>query len=113
QDLSNIDTFGLDETSVAKGHDYITLFVDLYQKAVVHISDGKDSQTVKDFVETLEQQNGKKEQVKAISCDMSPAFIKGVRDNLPKAKITFDKFHILKIINAGVDKVRREEDKDN
>jgi hypothetical protein len=34
---------------------------------VVHISDGKDSQTVKDFVETLEQQNGKKEQVKAIS----------------------------------------------
>jgi hypothetical protein len=25
----------------------------LYQKAVVHISDGKDSQTVKDFVETL------------------------------------------------------------
>jgi hypothetical protein len=23
--LSNIDTFGLDETSVAKGHDYITL----------------------------------------------------------------------------------------
>jgi hypothetical protein len=33
---------------------------------------------------------------------MSPAFIKGVRDNLPKAKITFDKFHILKIINAGV-----------
>jgi hypothetical protein len=32
QDLSNIDTFGLDETSVAKGHDYITLFVDLYFK---------------------------------------------------------------------------------
>jgi hypothetical protein len=29
-----------------KGYDYITLFVDLYQKAVVHISDGKDSQTV-------------------------------------------------------------------
>jgi hypothetical protein len=28
---------------------------------VVHISDGKDSQTVKDFVETLEQQNGKKD----------------------------------------------------
>jgi hypothetical protein len=34
--------------------------------------------------------DGKKEQVKAISCDMSPAFIKGVRDNLPKAKITFE-----------------------
>jgi transposase len=113
QDLSNIDTFGLDETSVAKGHDYITLFVDLHKKAVVHISDGKDHKTVVDFAQVLEQQNGKKEQVKSISCDMSPAFIKGVRDNLPKAKITFDKFHILKIINTGVDKVRRTEVKDN
>ncbi|SEH90938.1 [weak similarity to] Transposase,IS204/IS1001/IS1096/IS1165 [Bathymodiolus azoricus thioautotrophic gill symbiont] len=54
QDLSGIDTFGLDETSVAKGHDYITLFVDLYKKAVVHISDGKSAKTVHDFVATLE-----------------------------------------------------------
>ncbi|CAC9650031.1 Mobile element protein [uncultured Gammaproteobacteria bacterium] len=113
QDLSGIDTFGLDETSVAKGHDYITLFVDLYKKAVVHISDGKSAKTVHDFVATLEQQNGNKEQVKAISCDMSPAFIKGVCKALPNARITFDKFHILKIINAGVDKVRKAEVKDN
>lgn len=77
------------------------------------ISDGKDHKTVADFVQTLEQQNGKKEQVSTISCDMSPAFIKGVKDNLPNAKITFDKFHILKIINAGVDKVRCSEVKDN
>ena len=26
-----------------------------------------------------------------VSCDMSPAFIKGVYDNLPTAEITFDK----------------------
>jgi len=40
---------------------------------------------------------------------MSPAFIKGVTDNLPNAKITFDKFHILKIINEAVDAVRKSE----
>lgn len=44
---------------------------------------------------------------------MSPAFIKGVKENLPKAKITFDKFHILKIINEAVDEVRRMEVKEN
>ena len=44
---------------------------------------------------------------------MSPAFIKGVTDNLPKAEITFDKFHILKIINEAVDDVRRQEAKTN
>ena len=44
---------------------------------------------------------------------MSPAFIKGVREELPNAQITFDKFHIMKIINGGVDKVRRAEAKTN
>ena len=48
-----------------------------------------------------------------MSCDMSPAFIKGVRDRLPNAEITFDKFHILKIINEAVDSVRRAEAKTN
>ncbi len=96
-----------------KGPDDITLFVDLYKKAVAHISDGKSSQTVVDFVAVLEQQKGNKEQVKSVSCDMSPAFIKGIRENLPNAQITFDKFHIIKIINEGLDKVRRAEAKEN
>ena len=113
EDLSGIDTFGMDETATAKGHDYITLFVDLYKKAVAHISNGKSSQTVVDFVAVLEQQKGNKEQVKSVSCDMSPAFIKGIKENLPNAQITFDKFHIIKIINEGVDKVRRAEAKEN
>jgi transposase len=40
---------------------------------------------------------------------MSPAFIKGVKENMPEAEITFDKFHIIKLINEAVDQVRREE----
>jgi len=44
---------------------------------------------------------------------MSPTFIKGIAEQLPKAKITFYKFHILKIIKKGVNQVRREEVKAN
>ncbi len=40
EDFSEIRTIGLDETSVAKGHDYITLFEDMEQKRTIHISDG-------------------------------------------------------------------------
>ena len=69
----------------------VSLFVDLYKKAVAYISDGKSSQTVVDFVAVLEQQKGNKEHVKPVSCAMSPAFIKGIRENLPNAQITFDK----------------------
>jgi len=44
---------------------------------------------------------------------MSPTFIKGVKENLPHAEITFDKFHIIKLINEAVDQVRREEAHDS
>jgi transposase len=113
EDYSAIEEIGMDETSVARGHDYITLFVDLLKRRTIHISDGKGSDTVSEFADILPCYKAKPEQIKEVSCDMSPAFIKGVRDSLPNARITFDKFHIIKIINEAVDTVRREEVKSN
>jgi transposase len=103
----------MDETSIAKGHKYITLFVDLLLRRTIHVAEGKGADTVKAFVEDLRGHGGKPENISDVSCDMSPAFIKGVTEHLPHAKITFDKFHILKIINEAVDEVRREEAKTN
>ena len=42
---------------------------------------------------------------------MSPAFIKGVSEYLPNAKITFDKFHVVAHASAAIDKTRRIEQK--
>ena len=113
EDYSDVNTVGIDETSIAKGHEYISLFVDFQKRKTIFISAGKSNQTVVNFSEDLLDHNATPDQIKEVSCDMSPAFIKGVKENLPNAKITFDKFHILKIINEGVDKVRRAEAIDN
>ena len=112
-DCSDLSVVGMDETCVKRAHDYITLFVDLEKNQTLPIAQGKDNQTVKEFAQFLVEHAGQPEQISDVSCDMSPAFIKGVRENLPQAQITFDKFHLLKIINEGVDKVRREEAKTN
>lgn len=109
EDFSEIKAIGLDETSRAKGHDYITLFVDLEERRTVYITTGKGSSTIKDFVEDLEAHSGRVESIKDVSCDMSPAFTKGIKEYLPDARITYDKFHIIKLINEAVDKVRRSE----
>ena len=109
ENFEKIDAIGLDETSRAKGHEYITLFVDLKKRRTIFITEGKDNLTVARFAYDFQNHNGSVEAIKDVSCDMSPAFIKGVTENLPNAKITFDKFHILKIINEAVDKVRKEE----
>jgi transposase len=109
EDFQEISSIGLDETSRAKGHEYITLFVDLQQRRTIFITEGKDNTTVKRFTEDFEAHNGKVDNIKNVSCDMSPAFIKGVKEYLPKAQITFDKFHILKIINEAVNNIRKQE----
>ena len=36
---------------------------------------------------------------------MSPTFIKGVKDYLPNAAITFDKFHVVKHLNDTIDEL--------
>jgi len=109
EDFKDIESIGMDETSRAKGHEYITLFVDLEERRTIFITEGKDNTTVKRFAEDFEEHNGEIDNIKNVSCDMSPAFIKGVKENLPQAEITFDKFHILKIINEAVNSVRKQE----
>jgi transposase len=108
-DYRDLHAVGMDETSMKKGHDYITLFVDLLKRRTIHIAKGKDSETVKSFADDLVLHNGDPEAIKDVSCDMSPAFIKGVKEHLPEAKITFDKFHIMKVLNKAVDEVRKRE----
>jgi transposase len=112
-DYSTVNAVGVDETSLRRGHNYISLFVDLNMKRTIFVSEGKDHSTVSNFVSHLEFSGGKKENIKDVSCDMSAAFIKGVTEELPEAQITFDKFHVMKIINGAVDSVRRSEAKDN
>jgi len=109
EDFSELTNVGMDETSRAKGHDYITLFVDLDKRNTVFVTEGKDHKTVEKFVEDMKQHGGNPDNISNVSCDMSPAFIKGVGENLENAKITFDKFHIIKIINDAVDTVRKQE----
>jgi transposase len=64
EDYSAISIVGMDETSIAKGHEYITLFVDLEERKTVHISAGKDHKTVVDFVEVLESKQGDRNAIK-------------------------------------------------
>lgn len=43
---------------------------------------------------------------------MSPSFIGGIGEHLPTAEITFDKFHVMKMVNEAVDEVCKAEQKE-
>jgi transposase len=112
-DLSEVRRIAADETSARRGHDYISLFVDMGRRKVVYVAEGKDAATVKEFADFLEAHGGKRQAVTDASIDMGAAFEAGIKENFENAEITFDKFHVVKLANEAVDQVRREEARNN
>jgi transposase len=110
-DTSDVTRIAIDETAARRGHNYITLFADIDQARVLFATEGKDAATVAAFAGDLAAHGGDPEAIEEVCIDMSPAFIKGVAENLPNAAVTFDKFHAVKIVNDAVDQVRRSEQK--
>jgi transposase len=108
-DYSQAQELGIDETSGKRGHNYITVFVDLRESKALLVTEGKDAGTLGTFTEDLRRHNGHPCRIREVCCDMSPAFISGVEETFPQAPLTFDKFHVMKIINQAVDEVRRQE----
>jgi transposase len=108
-DMSEVHAIGVDETSSRRGHDYISLFVDLKAKRLLFATPGKEAQTFEKFAEDLQAHSGSAEAITEVSMDLSPAFQKGAAEHLPNAQVTFDRFHLMKLVNEAVDAVRKGE----
>ncbi len=112
-DPGTITRLGVDETSTKKGHHYITLGVDLDEARVIHVTEGKGMATLQNIQQHLEDKGVDKDQIKEISIDLSPAFIAGAAESFPTAHITFDRFHVVKLLNEAMNKVRIAERKEH
>jgi transposase len=110
-DMSGVTRLGVDETAARRGHDYITLVTDMDQRRLLFGIEGRGHDTLRAFKEDLEAHHGKAEQILEACIDMSPSFIKGLGENFPEAHITFDRFHVMKLMGDALDAVRREEAK--
>lgn len=108
-DLSEVKALAIDETSRARGHDYVTLAADAMARRVLFVTEGRDAATIEALAAHLDAHACPPERIESVSIDMSPAFIKGCTEHLPKARITFDKFHIVAHASTAVDKMRRIE----
>ena len=105
----NVVWVGADEMNRKKGHNYLTVFVDLEAKRVLLAVEGKDAGVWERFADQLNAHNGHPKAITRIAIDMSPAYIKGVRENFGNAVVSFDKFHVVSQVAKAVDEVRRKE----
>lgn len=112
-DVSPITRLGVDETSTKKGHNYVTLGVDMDAARVVYVSEGKGKSSLQRIAEHLSSKGVAKDQVEQLSMDLSPAFIAGAAESFPTAQMTFDRFHVVKLLNEAMNKVRAGERKEH
>ena len=85
-DASAVTRVAIDETAARRGHDYITLFADIDNARVLFATGGKDAATVAAFATDLTAHGGDPDAIDEVCIDMSPAFIKGVADSLPRRR---------------------------
>jgi transposase len=103
--LNELNQIAIDEIYIGK-RGYLTVVMDIHTGAVVFVGDGKGSEALEPFWARLRRY--RKVRIEAVAIDMSPAYIKAIRENLTKAVIVFDHFHVIKMMNEKISDFRRQ-----
>jgi transposase len=107
--LKKVRQIAIDEISIGKGHQYLTIVMDLETGKILHVGDGKGGDALEPFWKKVKISKAK---IKAISIDMSPAYLSSVIENMSGSTIVFDRFHVVKLFNEKLSKFRRDLHKD-
>lgn len=110
-DLGAVRAVGLDETASKRGHNYVTVFIDMDRadKPVIFATPGKGKACVAKFRAFMLSHGGEPTKVAEAVCDMSPAFLAALAASFPNAAVTVDWFHVVQIFTTAVDQVRKAE----
>jgi transposase len=108
-DLSNVSSLNIDETSFKKGQSYVTVVCDAAARRVIDVEEGRSAQQVWDFSLKLEEKGGDCNKINQVASDMSAAYLKGIADCFPKATAVIDKFHVKQLLLNAMQEVRRDE----
>jgi transposase len=103
--LKNLREIAIDEVAIGKGHRYFTLVLDLRSGAVVYVGEGKGVEALAGFWPRLRAARAR---IRAVATDMGKAYIKAVREHLPRAVHVFDHFHVIKLFNDKLSAFRRD-----
>jgi len=103
-DLDNLRVILIDEKSIGKGHQYMTVVINGETGEVLQLAEGKKKDSLESFLSKLTPKQISK--IKAIGIDRAGAYKAVIRQYVAKTHIDFDKFHIVGNLNTAVDKVR-------
>ena len=102
------EAIGIDEIAIGPGHTYRIVVSDLIRKRAIWFGGSDRSEASMDlFYQSLLPENLVK--IRLAVMDMWKAFRKATARSAPKARIVYDKFHILRHLGEALDRVRKSE----
>lgn len=104
--LEELEYISVDEFSIRKGHEYMTVFTDLQSGRIIHAVEGRTIEIVAPFLKKLSKQAPK---LKAIAMDMSKSYYPAAQEFLSHVDVVFDHFHVTALMNKALDEVRKEQ----
>jgi transposase len=106
-----ITHLGVDEKQAAAGQNYVTIVCDLDRGTVEEVTEGNNCASLQAYFDQLTGQQ--LQGIEAVAMDMAGGYINAVSGRLLNGfdKIVFDRYHIMKLMNEAVDKVRKQEHK--
>ncbi len=108
--LKGVRRIGIDEVYVFHGErggrQFVTVVRDLDTGRVLNVSRGKGEDALKMFASRL-RRSGVAAEIECVTMDMANAFANFAEHNLPNALVVFDHFHVVKMVNDIINKIRR------
>lgn len=84
----------------------MTIFTDISTGKIIHAIEGRNEEAIRPFLRLLAK---KAKRLKGVGIDMSAAYSSAIKLHLPTVAIIFDRFHVTKLLNDTIDKIRRAE----
>lgn len=109
ESYAGVRVVGVDETSLRRGQDYVTVVHDLEARRLLFATPGRDGATLAAFARDLRAHGGHPSSVRHICMDMSAAYLSGAALALPGALVSHDPYHVAALASQAMDTVRREE----
>jgi len=103
--LRGLKHLAIDEICIGRGRRFRTLVLDLDTGAIVFVGQGKGADALKPFWKRL---TASRARIQAVAIDLSRAYTKAVRENVPNAALVYDRFHVVKLFNEKLSDLRRE-----
>lgn len=101
----HVRAIAIDELYLGRARKYVTLVIDMESGRIIWVGNGRGSEALREFWRRFKLSGAR---LKAVAMDMSGAYAASVRAHAPHAILTFDRFHVIKLMNERLDDLRRE-----